>query len=194
MIKGKRVRIRPTELEDQAFITELNSEPAIRANVGGWDLPQSEYWQTQWYQSSRPGNTHRWIVENLEGHKLGLTGLWGIDWHDRNALTALKIGGQHGSRGRGFGSDAIKAVMAFAFYDVGLNRLHTTILSSNAPSLRAYSEHCNWKLEGNARKHVWRHGEYVDLLHLGVLKEEFDALPDASDYVNLVREGRIANS
>lgn len=186
---GKLVRLRPVELDDQKFLTELNSDPSVRSNVVGWSFPQSEHWQTEWFRTSKPTDSHRWIVDVGDESPIGMTGLWDVDWHNRHAKTALKIGGPRNQRGKGFGRDAIKAVMAFAFYDVGLQRLHTTILEDNIPSLRAYQTHCNWKIEGVARSHVWRHGDFKNLLHLGVLREEFDALPDAEEYVAMVRNG-----
>lgn len=191
MIKGKTVSLRPIEERDQEFIHQLNADPGVRANVVGWDFPQSLHQQRRWFENSQTGSTHRWIVEDSEYRQIGLTGLWDVDHHNRNALTALKLGGPYEVRGRGFGPDAIKAVMAFAFYDVGLERLYSSILDGNRPSLKAYCEHCNWSVEGTSRRHVWRHGRYVDLLQIGALKGDFDAIEDSVDYINLVTRGRV---
>jgi RimJ/RimL family protein N-acetyltransferase len=125
-------------------------------------------------------------VERRDGGPIGVTGLWDVDWQSRNAQTALKLGGVVGARGAGFGADAIKAVMAFAFYDVGLERLYSTILEDNVASLRAYCGKSGWQQEGRARRHVWRHGDWVDAIHVAALKSDFDALPDADVYRSLV--------
>lgn len=186
MFRGKQVLIRPFEADDQRIVTEITNDPVVRGNVVGWDWPQSVHAQQQWFNQSTPGSTQRWVVESSDGQVIGVTGLWDIDWHNRNALTALKLGGQASSRGKGLGTDAIKAVMAFAFYDVGLRRLHTTILADNVASRRAYVDKCRWQVEGTLRSHVWRNGEFRDLLTVGILKEEFDALPDSREYVELV--------
>jgi len=130
------------------------------------------------------------MVEDLKGNPIGLTGLWDVDWHNRNALTALKLGGDAPQRGRGLGSDAIMSVMAFAFYDVGLDRLYGSILEGNAASLKAYTQRCGWKVEGTARGHIWRHGEFVNLLHVGVLRSDFEQLPNAHEYRDLVGSNR----
>ena len=186
MIRGIRTICRPIELGDQAFIHRLNADPVVRANVVGWDFPSSLDHQVKWFENYAPSLTHRWIVEDLEGSALGLTGLWDIDWHSRNALTALKLGGDVPQRGRGFGTDAIMTVMAFAFYDVGLERLYGSILEDNDASLKAYTHRCGWQVEGISRNHVWRHGGFVNLLRVGVLREDFDLLPAASEYRQLV--------
>jgi RimJ/RimL family protein N-acetyltransferase len=186
MIHGLKTLCRSIESADQAFLHELNADPVVRANVVGWEFPSSLNKQTKWFEAQVPSSTHRWIVEDLAGNALGLTGLWDIDWHNRNALTALKLGGPAPKRGEGLGSDAIMAVMAFAFYDAGLERLYSTILKDNVASLKAYTEKCGWQIEGTSRKHIWRHGAFEDLLQVGVLREDFDKLPNSREYIELI--------
>jgi RimJ/RimL family protein N-acetyltransferase len=190
VINGKKVRLRPMEEVDQTFVVELNSDAVVRASVVGWGFPTSVHAQQLWFAAASETTTHRWIVETLDGDRLGLTGLWDVDWHSRNALTALKLGGNAAQRGHGYGRDAIKTVMAFAFYDVGLERLYGSILPNNEAALRAYTSHCGWSVEGRARQHVWRHGQYHDLFQVGVLRSDFDALPDAAEYRDLIMAGR----
>lgn len=186
MIVGSKVQLRPIEVRDQAFIHSLNSDPVVRANVVGWDWPSSQHQQEEWFETNTSTSTHRWVVEDHGGDPLGLTGLWDVDWHNRNAMTALKLGGESPQRGRGLGTDAIMTVMAFAFYDVGLERLYSSILADNAASLKAYTERCGWSLEGTSRRHVWRHGQFKDLLQVGVLKGDFDRLDRATEYIERV--------
>lgn len=186
MFRGKQVVIRPIEVEDQQFITELNADPVVRANVVGWGFPQSLHQQQRWFTGGNESDNHRWLVMDGEGKRIGLTGLWQVNWHDHNAEVAIKLGGSANVRGRGLGTDTLKAVMAFAFFDVGLHRLHATILSTNEASIRLFVNQAGFRHEGVSREHVWRHGRYVDLLQLGALREDFEALPDASDYISRI--------
>jgi RimJ/RimL family protein N-acetyltransferase len=190
MIHGKQVRVRNMEASDLADVQAINDDPVVRGNVVGWAWPNSLADQERWFDGLRPGATHRWVVVDHDDRVIGVTGLWDVDPHDRNALTALKIGGQHGQRGRGVGADAIKTVMAFAFHDVGLERLYSSILAFNEASLRAYTEKCGWTIEGTSRRHVWRHGQFHDLYQVGILRKEWEALPDSGEYVDLIRAGR----
>jgi RimJ/RimL family protein N-acetyltransferase len=183
VFRGAQVVIRPIEADDQAFIIQLNADPIVRANVVGWGFPQSLHEQQRWFDGQNESNTHRWLVTDPDGDRIGLTGLWQVNWHDRNAEVGIKLGGPANVRGRGLGSDTLKAVMAFAFYEVGLHRLSAPILSSNTASIKLFVNHAGFQHEGVARQQVWRHGRYVDLLHLGALRKDFDALPDAAEYV-----------
>ncbi|MHB1046995.1 MAG: GNAT family N-acetyltransferase [Thermoanaerobaculia bacterium] len=186
MIQGKLVRLRTMEVADLADVKAVNDDPQVRANVVGWGWPTSKAEMERWHEKSQGGATHRWAVIDENERVIGVTGLWDVDFQSRHAMTALKLGGVNEVRGRGLGTDAIKAVMAFAFYDVGLHRLYTSIIAGNVPSVRAYVEKCGWRREGVSREHVWRHGRFVDLQQVGILKAEFDELPDARDYVRLI--------
>lgn len=187
MLIGRHVSIRTMEIEDLPAVKAINDDPGVRGNVVGWGWPNSNSEMQRWHQQSQGGSTHRWVVADEDGAVIGVTGLWDVDWQSRHALTALKIGGANPVRGRGLGTDAIMLVMAFAFHDVGLNRLYGSILTTNHASFRAYVEKCGWTHEGTSRQHVWRHGEFVDLRQVAVLKEDFDTLPDAAEYVGRIK-------
>ena len=191
MLQGKFVKIRTMEEADLSAVKAINDDPAVRANVVGWGWPTSMSEMQRWHAGSQGGHTHRWVVEDEAERVIGVTGLWDVDMQSRHAMTALKLGGRNEVRGRGLGSDAIKLVMAWAFYDLGLNRLYGSILANNVASQRAYVDKCGWSHEGVSREHVWRHGSFVDLLHVGVLKSDFDKLDDAQDYISLVMTGTV---
>jgi len=162
-------------------VTWLN-DPTISHFVVGWSFPVSLAQQKQWFERSLGDTrTQRFMVDTKEGETIGVTGLWDIDWQSRHALTAVKLGTES-VRGKGYGRDAIMTLMAYAFHDVGLNRLWTDILQFNRGSYRAYVEKCGWQVEGVLREQVYRDGQHYDLLRVAILKHEFEALPDAGDY------------
>lgn len=183
MIIGLKTRFRPIEESDLERLAQWINDPEISHLVGGFSFPLSMTEQREWFlRSHQDKRTQRWIVESHEGVVLGLTGLWEIDWRNRHALTALKLGAAE-ARGKGYGTDAILTLMSYAFYQVGLNRLWGEILPYNVGSYRAYVEKCGWKVEGVFRQHVLRDGVLWDQLRVAALKSDFDALPAAADYI-----------
>lgn len=168
------LRLRPVEASDLEFLRDLANEPEVRRRVVGWDWPLSLAGQERWFESGPDSaSTRRFIVETAEGERLGLTGLWDINWHDRTARSALKLGGSPNVRGRGIGTGAIRLLMEFAFDDVGLNRLYSEILATNEASLAAYVRKSGWTKEGVLREHVWRDGSFVDAIQVGILRSEY---------------------
>ena len=87
------------------------------------------------------------------------------------------------AKGKGYGSDAIMTISAYAFYEVGLNRLWGAIIDYNEASCKAYvDERSGWKVEGRLRKHVFRDGTFHDLYYVACLKSDFEAIADADIY------------
>ena len=183
MIVGKKVRLRALEDADQPLLVQWLNDPEISHLVGGWTFPVSVSGQKDWFARSKgDARNQRWMVETLAGEPLGLTGLWDIDWQNRHALSALKLGSKD-VRGKGYGTDAILTLMSYAFMQVGLHRLWSEILPYNRGSYRAYVEKCGWRVEGVNRQHVFRDGVFHDQLSIGVLKAEFLNWDAAKDYI-----------
>jgi len=181
-MKGKKVGFRAVEEKDLDFCQDLFNDDRLRDVVVGWAFPVSLDAQKKWFQTLSTGNNNiRLIIETHDGTPIGLTGLWDIDWHNRNALTAIKLKGDL-IKGKGFGRDAIMTMNAFAFFDVGLHRLWGSILDYNIPSFKVYVEKSGWKVEGMLREHVYRNGAFHNLLYVGCLKDDFLMVPDAGEY------------
>lgn len=191
MILGKKTRFRSIEESDLPFLVEWMNDPEISHLIGGWSYPVSMVEQKEWFHRSIPDKTtQRWIVERDDGDVIGLTGLWQIDLHNRHALTGLKLGPK-AIRGRGYGTDAILTLMSYAFFQVGLNRLWTTILPYNVGSYKAYVKKCGWKIEGMDRQHVFRDGVFYDQYRVGVLRQDFLALAAGAEYLPAVETNRV---
>lgn len=183
MLEGKKIRLRPIEEHDLSFCQSLYNDAKIRQMVVGWDFPVSETSQKKWYQSlTGDRNNLRLIIETKDGISIGLTGLWDIDWHNRHALTAIKLKTE-GIQGKGYGRDAIMTMNAFSFYDVGLHRLWGAILAFNIPSFKSYVHRSGWKVEGLLRQHIFRNGFFHDLYYVACLKDDFLSVPDSADYI-----------
>lgn len=192
MIKGKKVFLRALGAEDLDDTLKWLNDPEISRLVGGWSFPLSMTHQREWFERSiKDERNQRFIVESYEDGVIGLTGLWEIDWHNRHALTSLKLGASN-IRGKGYGTDAIMTLMAYAFSEVGLNRLWGEIISFNIASYKAYVEKCGWKVEGIFRQHLYREGQYYDQLRVAILREEFLQHPLASDYLPLAMKGEAS--
>lgn len=183
MIAGRIVDLRPVEPSDAALLHELAGDPAVAQAVVGWSMPSGLAERADHLvEHIDDASTRRLvIVERDGGRDVGVTGLWDIDHRDDAATTGIRL--RHDAWGRGIGTDAVMTLMAWAFHDVGLHRLETTILDFNAASLALYVDRCGWTVEGREREAVLRGGRRCDRYRVGMLRPDFDGLPDAADYV-----------
>jgi RimJ/RimL family protein N-acetyltransferase len=124
------------------------------------------------------------VVDLATGTAIGLTGLWDLDWHNRSALTAIKLDTSVAPKGAG--SDTVMLVNAWAFCEVGLHRLWGAILDFNVASYHLYVRKCGWRLEGVEKQAVQRAGGWSDLYRVAILRSDFDHHPLAAEYVRYV--------
>ncbi len=192
MIHGKRVLLRAIESSDLESLAAWLNDPVVSHLVGGFSFPISLSEQRDWYERAKSDkSTVRMIITAREtGEAIGLTGLWGIDWINRNALTAIKIG-PAAARGQGYGRDTLMTLMSYAFFQVGLNRLRSDIIEYNISSYRLFVSKCGWRVEGVAREDAFRDGKYFDRILVACLRSDFVKLPDVLDYAPQVEVNRI---
>jgi RimJ/RimL family protein N-acetyltransferase len=186
VLNGRLLSLRAMESRDLDFMADLANHPLVRGNVVGWEWPISRDGQAEWFQSARRDpRTRRLTITMLGSNEpIGLTGLWDVDWHNQSAMTAVKL--MPGAAPKGAGTDSIMLTMAWSFYEVGLRRLHSSILDFNKASLGAYVRRCGWSVEGQSREAVFRNGQWRDLMQVAMLKTDFDELPDAAEYIRRI--------
>ena len=70
--------------------------------------------------------------------------------------------------GRGYGTEATRAVLAHAFDELGLHRVGLEVFAFNPRARRVY-EKCGFTEEGRRRDALWWNGEWVDAVSMAIL-------------------------
>jgi RimJ/RimL family protein N-acetyltransferase len=171
-IQGNKVRLRAIELDDLAQLQLWANDPDIQYLLGGWHFPTNMKDQQNWYNSlSCTSNNQRFMVINEDSIAIGMANLININFKDGNAEHGLLLDKTY--RGQGYGCAVVQAIMTYAFNELRLNRLETTIIASNQVSMNLFLNKCGWTKEGTLRNWYFRQGMFIDKVYLGILKEEF---------------------
>lgn len=101
---------------------------------------------------------------------VGTCCFWGIDLHNRRAHLGIGIGEEH--RGRGYGTDATRLMLHYAFVDRGFHRVQLEVLATNDAALRTYQK-VGFREDGRMRQAAWVRGAFVDEVYLSVLATEW---------------------
>lgn len=179
-IQGKFVTCRAMEREDCAFVQEMFNDPEMENMVVGWSFPLSLYAQECWYEQHYNDQNFRFIIETKEDGAVGVGTLVDIDWKNRMAQHGIKLA-KNSARGKGIGTDAVMAIMRYAFDELGLNRLNGSWFPENIPSKKMYMK-CGWNEEGIRRNYVFKRGKYRDIVEAGILAEEYYKLIETNHY------------
>jgi len=110
------------------------------------------------------------VVELASGELAGDALLWGIDLHNR--MAHLGLGLRPAFRGRGLGSDVVRALCEYGFTVRGLHRLQIETLATNAAMITA-AERGGFTHEGTLRRAAWVTGEFLDEVILGLLAADW---------------------
>jgi RimJ/RimL family protein N-acetyltransferase len=175
MLTGELVRLRAIEMDDlDRYLAWVNDEEVMRF-VAASALPVSrsseeEFLRRLVTQTHPPEITY--AIEAVEGgHHIGSVALHRIGGPARHAELGIMIGDK-AYWNRGFGTEAVRTMIAFAFDELNLNRVSLTVDEDNARGIACYRK-CGFIEEGRLRQDRYRGGEYRDPIVMGVLREEF---------------------
>ena len=173
MIEGKKVRIRALQKSDIAEIMKWINDPEVKSNLL-MRYPVSQYQEERWIETALGTDNQRnktFALETKDGVYLGGIGLHKIDWENSNAEVGIVIGKKE-YWNKGYGTDAMLAILDFGFNQMNLHRIYLRVFEFNQRGIRSY-EKCGFKKEGILRHDRYREGRYYDTIMMGILKEEF---------------------
>ncbi|MDD5369108.1 MAG: GNAT family protein [Anaerolineaceae bacterium] len=120
-------------------------------------------------------DSYPFAIHTLEGDQLiGFIAIEGIFWPHGAAWVSIGIG-ERDFRGKGYGTDAMREALRFAFTEVNLFRISLDVFEYNLPGIRSY-EKAGFVHEGRIREGLKRDGRYWDVLYMGILREEWQKL------------------
>lgn len=101
--------------------------------------------------------------------KIGVFKILNIDWQNRKAEAGWDVYKPY--RGKGLGKKLVEAGVAFSFNILNLRRLDAQILVTNTASMKC-AVAAGFTTEGRQSKAIFKNGEYVDNILLGIMKNE----------------------
>ncbi len=174
MLKGQKVLLRAGTREDMSRQWDFENDPEIYFLDGARPRPTSLESLQAFFDNTLSKNEGEDVNFSIEadGKYIGHCGLHGMDAAARSCELSIEIG-DHTYWGQGYGRDAIRLLLGYAFQHMNLNRVWLNTHSENERAIRAYRA-CGFVEEGRLRKHLWLAGRYVDRVIMGVLREEFN--------------------
>lgn len=128
--------------------------------------------QIEWLQHRyKRGMYADWGVYHRETLKLiGTVGFASVDAPNDRAELGYVLSPQY--QGRGYMGEAVERVLSLAFCHLELNRVELRIMHGNVRSAH-FAESHGFKYEGLCRQELLVKGEYRDILHYALLKDEY---------------------
>ena len=173
LLRGEAVRLRAVEEGDLPLLVRWMNDPEVRYWLHHSDRPDATV-ETVRGRFGLTGDGFPnlvWMIEREERRPVGHVGLLGVDAHHKRAELAISIG-ETDCWSRGYGTDAIRAVVRYGFETLGLRRIDLVTDADNARGIRCY-EKCGFVPEGVMRERRLRYGKPLDMVLMGVLRSEW---------------------
>jgi RimJ/RimL family protein N-acetyltransferase len=166
------VSIRRAELTDLDFLGELLSHDEVEPFLAAVRVRDPAGLRAEIERSlAEPEEFGRFVIE-VDGERAGAMGFQIANRRNRIAdLGGLAVHPDH--RGRHVADEAARQFQRHLLFDLGYHRLQMEIYGFNERAL-AHAERAGWVREGVRRKAYDRHGEWVDGVLYGIVREDVD--------------------
>lgn len=173
---GKKVRLASFDADhdselfarwgrDSEYQQLLNSDPAVL-----YTPKQIKDWMEKHYNE-----IYNFTIRTLDDDQvIGFLDLGGIDWTAGNAWVGIGIGPRE-FWGKGYGTDAMNVLLRFGFEQLNLKRVTLNVFEYNERAVQSYKK-AGFKEEGRLRQWMQRGGERYDLIFMGIMREEWEAV------------------
>jgi RimJ/RimL family protein N-acetyltransferase len=177
MFTGELVTLGPIQREYLArYVGWLNDWEIRRGLAPVLPHPYTMEDEEAWFNRQRQEQDarHFALLTRGEGRLIGNGGLHRIDWTNQNALFGIFIGDKN-YWGKGYGTDATRALLRYAFEEANLHRIELEVFAFNARAIRMY-EKCGFRIEGTRKQALFREGAWHDEHIMAILRDEWTAL------------------
>jgi RimJ/RimL family protein N-acetyltransferase len=136
-----------------------------------WSAKNIKEWLEKDLEREAPDQCF-FTIHTLEGDQLiGFVALRSIRWSQGEAWAGIGIG-EPEYWGRGYGTDAMRLALRYAFMELSLERVSLNVFLSNERAIRSY-EKAGFRPEGIERQNTHRDGKTEDVLYMGILRQEW---------------------
>ncbi|MBU0685009.1 MAG: GNAT family protein [Thermoplasmatota archaeon] len=173
MIRGTKINlVAVSEKYLKEYVRWIN-DPAATDMLGVLLFPMSTEQERKWVDGAIAEKDFEkpFTILTKDGKPLGNCGFNRIDYVNRYAVLGILIG-EVDFWDKGYGTDAIRTLLRFAFQELGMHKVCLNVDSVNDRAIACYKK-CGFVQEGRFREHQFHHGKYVDSLSMAVLAEDW---------------------
>jgi RimJ/RimL family protein N-acetyltransferase len=171
MIAGNQIILRALESSDLERCYQWMNDPNIVRTLKS-RYPMPFHREAEWLEVAvESGSSDRhFAIETKENRQhIGNASIHDIDWVSRTASFGLFIG-EPSAWNRGFGTDAIKTLVRFAFDEMNLRKLRINVFDYNDRAKHVLDGH-GFVIEGKLAREFYREGTYHDIVIYSIFRD-----------------------
>jgi RimJ/RimL family protein N-acetyltransferase len=172
-LHGETVTLNALDEDDLPFVQRVINDPEVWQSLGS-ATPKTMKREEEWYEQVSEDDGDVTLLVCVDGDPVGTVGMhvnetWGTG--ELGYMVAPEAWGE------GYCTDAVRTICRYAFRERRLDKVVAEAYATNPGSQRVL-EKVGFQREGVHRQEAFVGGERVDLLHFGLLADEYDAGSD----------------
>lgn len=165
------IKFRCLEIEDTERLYSIHNNKLIKDSYTGHPFPVSLESTQKWIKNvSEPNNNLSLFGIEVEQDFVGICGLKGINNINRTAELFIYL--DSNQQGKGIASLSVVKLLDFGFCSLNLNRIFLQVQEDNTKAINLYTKN-KFVVEGELRKAVFKNNKYINVIVMGILKEDF---------------------
>src|SRR4051794_14794837 len=172
-IVGELVALGPADRQLVSLFARWHNDLAALAALGDIPRPMTLEAMSRRHDAfaADPDEARFCVYERATWRPIGLASLPRIDFRHGTAAYVLFIGAAD-CRGRGYGTEATRLMLDYAFSILGLHSVMLTVYAFNRAAIRAY-EKAGFRECGRRRECHWMGGQRWDAIFMDCVSSEF---------------------
>lgn len=175
-VAGEKVYLRPVQEGDAALVYFGKNSAQVRETLFLFAPLTLEQVRQEIHTWSTSKEIMLFTICCRESDEaVGQTALVRIDYVSRAAVFYIAIY-DPSYWARGFGGEATRLMVQYAFDILNLNRIQLHVCCDNTHAVQAYRR-AGFQIEGTLRQAMYHHDRYCDFYVMAILRAEFYAQP-----------------
>ncbi|UPW85004.1 GNAT family N-acetyltransferase [Lysinibacillus sp. Ag94] len=174
LFESSRVRLRKMTKEDTELYHKWRNDVEVmhstNPSLDVYPMEETKDFVDHVILGTHAGKSYI-MVEKGKESPIGIVALINIDYKNRNAECIIDIGEKE-YWGKGYGSEGLKLLLDYAFYEMNLHRVYLKVFSFNDKAISLYNK-IGFHQEGSSRQSLFRDGTWYDIIHMGILQNEY---------------------
>ncbi|HEY6016086.1 MAG TPA: GNAT family protein [Gaiellaceae bacterium] len=166
------ISIRPARPDDVDFLVELLNAEDVEPFLAGRRARDREALLAEIERTEAEPDAFGRLIVEVDGERAGAMAWERVNERSRIAhLGGLALDPRF--RGRGVADEAARVLQRHLIFERGYHRLQLECYGFNERAIR-HAERAGFVREGVKRKAYWRHGEWVDGVMFGLVREDLE--------------------
>ncbi|MFZ6026209.1 MAG: GNAT family N-acetyltransferase [Chloroflexota bacterium] len=172
--QGQRVRLRAFEPQDWVVFSQWDLDSDTARDCYWVPFPKSQEaarkWAAERALAEPKSDAFDFVIENLAGELVGNINSLCCDGRNGTFQYGLAIRREHWRKG--YAAEAICLLLRYYFQELRYQKVTVEVYAFNEASIKLH-EKLGFVHEGRMRRMIFTHGQYHDVLMLGMTAEEF---------------------